>query len=196
MTIGVQDSIVYEIKDSLKNGFAYTWRSIESAPYYLFQTSQYIKNKEQPIRSTYYPNGKIQSISSEINRTKEGEYIEFHQNGFHSEYGYYVNGKKSGTWKEWNAEGILTNLSTYEAGKYRGPYRDFHDDGTLKTIGIYEFTNGIDTIHVYDPETYEETIIYEETQTFLCKHGKWKYYNHHGKLIREEKYNKGKLTEN
>jgi len=196
VTISGQDSIVYEIRDSLKNGFAYTWRSIENASYYLFQTGQYIKNREQPIRNTYYPNGKLQSISSVVNRAKEGEYIEFHQNGLHSEYGSYVNGKKTGAWKEWNDAGILINLSTYVAGKYRGPYKEFHGDGTIKTIGSYDFSNGIDTIHVYDPETYEETIIYEETQTFPCKHGKWEHYNKHGKLIREERYNKGKLTEN
>lgn len=186
------DSTVYEIQDSLKNGFYNVWCPTELGTYYKCEIGQYIKNIQQPLRVEFYTDGEIKNISNIITDNKQGEFQSFHKNGKYSSYGYYESNRKTGCWKSWSESGILIKEENYDSGKLRGQFKEYDENGLIKTLGNYAFSIGQDTVSVFNIDTFEETIQINTTTDKSYKHGIWEYYNQDGSIQKTEEFEYGK----
>jgi TonB family protein len=97
-----------------------------------------IISAQDGLVKTYFPNGKIQSEITYINKIREGGAKFYFENGnIRQEYSY-VNGKVEGLVKEYYENGKLKLTYNIENGKKEGRVSFFKEDGTFLTDIPYE----------------------------------------------------------
>jgi len=176
------DSIVFQISNGIKTGQYHQWRRDASSEYYLAEKGQYGRFfRESQI--SYHPNGEIAFIMQYKNDEIHGAYHKFHSNGMYAEYGHFDKGVKIGNWKTWNEEGELVKDFTFAPWAELGDYYEFYETGQIKAIGTFGSFVGVDTVEVFDPDTYEYKMsVYKNTYS-TGKIESWQYFDRDGNPI-------------
>lgn len=120
------------------------------------------------------------------NGQKQGQWIEYHDDGNVSARGKYVNGnrvgewkfyypdsqidqqgtytskgKPDGEWKKWNDSGVLIKEENFENGVHQGDYQEYNDSG--KTIVKGTFEEGVEQGKwTYDIGDVSQSIEYQD----------------------------------
>jgi TonB family protein len=97
-----------------------------------------IISAQESLVKSYYPNGKIQSEISYINKIREGAAKFYYENGNIRQEFSYINGKVEGLVKEYYENGKLKLTYNIENGKKEGRVSMFKEDGTFLTDVPYE----------------------------------------------------------
>ena len=74
------------------------------------------------------------------NGIKEGEWVEYYEDGQLSYKGRYKNGEELGEWVLYYANGQLKEKGSFGTGRFEGEYFTYHANGQLKEKG--SFKNG------------------------------------------------------
>lgn len=191
---GVSDSIVSEVRDSVKHGHFKTWRkeSGEQA-YYLYRIGFFNKNEEEGLQTTYYKDGSLRMLFEYHDSAVHGIFQKFYQNGNIMESGHKDRHNDTGNWKYWNENGILIKECNYEKGRLKGKYTEYYPNGLVKLTGNYVHINGQDSVYTEDLLTGELTMEIMDTDDIPAKDGQWQYYRSNGELIKTEIYDKGHI---
>ncbi len=147
-----------------------------------------------------------------------GLWIERYRNGNVKEQGEYYCNEKIGRWIYYYESGTLRKIESYkrpyavDLSEHRldfifkvgdtslknraikhGAYKSFYRNGKIREEGWYRFIEEyttVDTIFMFDPETYEETLHIIERifwKVKSIKYGLWNYYDESGKLVKTER---------
>ncbi len=120
---------------------------------------------------TYYPDGKIKSMTTFSNNTKTGPHVEFNKRSQIELLANYNNGQLNGSYGEYK-NGRPLKESNYSNGKLDGEMKSYFESG--RNIGkiqeLVEFKNGV-------------------------QHGKMEYYNEEGEVILSYTYKNGNKVE-
>ncbi len=119
--------------------------------------------------------------------------------GFEEE-GFYKNDKKTGAWRKYNSTGDLTAIENYLFGGKDGLQEYFSFLGSLEKQEEWRGFNPdapYDTIAVYGPGN-NEIIDYKivKAEQYSVPNGDWKYFDQNGRIIKMERYDRGKLLIN
>jgi antitoxin component YwqK of YwqJK toxin-antitoxin module len=181
------DSLVFQIRDSIKDGEFKRFRKYKSGSYFLIESGQYINSKKSGIfkfRDT------IRLISEEKLYENENEFCNYkylHSNFRIREEGKKINGSKEGLWKFYNDEGLLWKEVNYKNGSEFGEYKEYHLNAKIKTVGQYTHVKGFVKGATFDSEGNEH-IKKELSENIPQKYGEWKYYDQNGKLLKTKTY--------
>jgi len=130
--------------------------------------------------------------------------------------GSYRNNIMDGQWNSYAADGSLVERKHYVLGQLQGEYA-YYSSGMLSQYGFYHnglrtgkwtwyytTTGQVNAVRTFSNNTLDgESIVYHPNRKMSergyfsggLKEGKWLYYDSEGKLIREEKYSRGKLKQ-
>ena len=119
--------------------------------------------------------------------------------GFEEE-GFYKNDKKTGVWRKYNTTGDLTAVENYLFGGKDGLQEYFTFLGSLEKQEEWRGFNPdapYDTIPVYGPGN-NEIIDYKivKAEQYSVPNGDWKYFDQNGRMLKMERYDRGKLLLN
>ncbi len=95
---------------------------------------------QERIDTSYFDNGKIESIVHLKDSVREGEAEFYFENGLLKEERTYVNGKVNGLVKKYNEQGKLSETINVEEGKREGPASLFDSAGVY--LADIEYKNG------------------------------------------------------
>lgn len=188
---GLPDSSVFEIKDSIKNGFFYCYRSYKDGKYSLFESGQYENDKkvgQWTLRDSIY---NVHEQTNYKDDEENGVFKSFFLSGKIKSEGQKINGKEEGSWKFYDENGRLLMECNYTLGRENGKYVEYNLNGTIKVEGQYIQISGYETISVEnpnDPGKISTEKIYRND--IVALNGVWKYYNPDGKLIKTRTYKK------
>jgi antitoxin component YwqK of YwqJK toxin-antitoxin module len=79
--------------------------------------------------------------SYDLDYSKNGIFLQYHDNGKLNTSGFYVNGRKDGTWKYYNYYGNLIKEEYYSNAMGYGTWKGYFDDGKLQFELIYDTTS-------------------------------------------------------
>lgn len=194
MDIGINglDSLIYEVKDSLLHGEFVRYSKNEKGEFYIRAIQNFTNNNPVGIKRTFRPNGKLLLEEEYFNRPDSVLYEVFYENGNLEESGIKVNDRRMGIWSYYSESGIMEKEIECQGNYYNGIYREFHSNGNLKEEGNYVLIMLEREVNLIDPETFEETKSARKLETSV-KEGKWIYKDEHGKIVKEEYYEEGKL---
>lgn len=183
------DSTIYQVKDSIKQGYSKVYRLYRGGEYFLVMEGNYdsnsLKTGKWVFRDTvlgnafewYYENDK-----------KNGLEKWFYPDGGLREIGQYKNDEEEGEWRYYDSGGPMIKICNYKTGKLIGPYKEYYPNGKIKVEGAYRQGEG--TIKVSSRpigggkgRVYDRKIPNKEYKT-----GKWVYYNSKGAIIKTENY--------
>jgi len=119
--------------------------------------------------------------------------------GFDEE-GFYKNDKKTGVWRKYNTTGDLIAVENYLFGGKDGLQEYFSFLGSLEKQEEWRGFNPdapYDTIAVYGPGN-NEIIDYKivKAEQYSVPNGEWKYFDQNGRMLKMERYDRGKLLLN
>ena len=119
--------------------------------------------------------------------------------GFEEE-GFYKNDKKTGAWRKYNSTGDLTAIENYLFGGKDGLQEYFSFLGSLEKQEEWRGFNPdapYDTIAVYGAGN-NEIIDYKivKAEQYSVPNGDWKYFDQNGRLLKMDRYDRGKLVPN
>ena len=119
--------------------------------------------------------------------------------GFEEE-GFYKNDKKTGAWRRYNTTGDLMAIENYLFGGKDGLQEYFSFLGSLEKQEEWRGFNPdapYDTIAVYGPGN-NEIIDYKivKAEQYSVPNGDWKYFDKNGRLLKIDRYDRGKLLLN
>ena len=119
--------------------------------------------------------------------------------GFEEE-GFYKNDKKNGAWRKYNTTGDLTAIENYLFGGKDGLQEYFSFLGSLEKQEEWRGFNPdapYDTIAVYGAGN-NEIIDYKivKAEQYSVPNGDWKYFDQNGRLLKMDRYDRGKLLIN
>lgn len=115
----------------------------------------------------------------------------------YDEEGLYKDNKKTGPWRRYNSTGDILAIENYRFGGKHGLQEYFTFLGDVERqeewLG-YNPDAPYDTIPVYGTEN-NEIISYKivKAEQYSVKNGEWKYYEPGGRLVKYEKYDRGRL---
>lgn len=192
-----QDSLHYDEVDirkpsvtGLKRTYFYANKPFNGVVLYPYGTSHYSQ------------------IINVLDGKAHGLYLQFHKNGEPKELTNYEFGKRDGVSYKWYDNGQLQVKSFYEQGRLIDTVYQWHKNGQLKSWSI-EHPRRTYTLeyHMFYETGQKRCEITQETQKRWHSngqlsfkggivnnksHGKLKYYNEEGKLIKTEVYRNGK----
>jgi antitoxin component YwqK of YwqJK toxin-antitoxin module len=126
---------------------------------------QYRGKKEHGKTVYYYQNPNIVEMEVEMkNGKRNGEFRRYYVNGMLDTYCVFENDSIEGVEATYLANGCKNQETTYHHGKKEGPYKEYHNDGSLKVEGAFKN----DLIE-----------------------GPWNYYDERGVLIGEGEFHEG-----
>lgn len=192
------DSLVFQIKDSIKQGEFKRYRSYHG-DYFLVETGMYENEKQS---------GKFSFRDTVLKVIQVRYYADDKQNGTESNYYYngklkdsvnYLNDNEEGEYKEYSKDQILIKSCSYHQGRLIGNYSEYYNSGKLKLKGKYIQGLGYEKIHVIG--IVRNGKIYERTETRLIndkplKQGRWICYDECGKIIKKLNYYRNIKTKN
>jgi antitoxin component YwqK of YwqJK toxin-antitoxin module len=183
------DSTVYEVKDSIKQGYARVYRLYKGGSYFFVMEGQLDRNSLRTSKWVYRDTVHRNAFETYYEDDKEnGPYKRFYLNGTLREIGQNKNDKEEGDWKYYNLNGILIKECSYKGGKLIGIYREYYDNGLLKVEGAYKQGEGMIKVSSISASTgarrtYNRRILNKEYKT-----GKWTYNSSNGKIVKTEQY--------
>ena len=187
------DSVVYEIRNCIKQGHFKRWRTKNGGKsYYLFCQGRLNNNKVDGLKTCYYDNGSLYKIVEYIDHYENGWYQEFYTNGNLKEAGRKAKDDEIGNWKYWNEEGILIKECHFDEGSLKGPYLEYHPNGVVKLSGHYVHISGKVEV-MAENENGDLELEMRDADDIPVKNGDWQHFNKEGKLMKKEQYIDGKL---
>lgn len=183
------DSTIYEVKDSIKQGFAKVFRLYKGGRYFFVMDGQYDQNSEKTRKWTYRDtvNGNAFECYY-LNGKKNGLYTRFYLNGTLKDSGQYRNDYEDGEWKYFDANGTLTKECTFKVGKLIGAYREYFPNGKIKVEGEYRQAEGTIKVTAISVGSGKRRVYEKRIQNKEYKTGKWTYYDRNGSIVKTEQY--------
>ena len=179
----VDDSLVFQIKDSVFNGSFKRYR-FQNNKYVLIETGQY-KNYQRTGTFTLVDSVNRHKIVKVYSKNKEIEHDTiWNENLKITEISHFINGKITGALKLFDDKGKLLKVINNKNGERFGEYKEYYPNGAVKIIGQYTQTDTTATVQAFDKNGNEVTK--QVTYKVARQTGKWKYYDDTGKLIRTE----------
>lgn len=138
------------------------------------------------------------------NNLKQGKWVnaigEIRGEPGFDEEGFYKNDKKTGPWRKYNTTGDLIAVENYLFGGKDGLQEYFSFLGSLEKQEEWRGFNPdapYDTIAVYGSGN-NEIIDYKivKAEQYSVPNGDWKYFDQNGRMLKMERYDRGKLLQN
>jgi len=95
-----------------------------------------LKGQRHGTWLTYYPDGKIQTITSYLNGKKQGPEIQIDNSGYITTKSPYVQGNLHGEFKGYT-RGRITDRRNYAGGKLHGLKQRYYPSGTIMEESYY-----------------------------------------------------------
>ncbi len=185
------DSSVYQIKDSIKQGYYKGYRSYPGGKYFLAYQGQYDKNSkktgEWKFKDTIYKSWLIENYNNgKLNGLKE----HFYMDGMIKDSGQYKNDEQHSEWKYYYQDNTIGKVCSYTGGRLIGIYKEYYPSGQLKVEGLYSQGKGFIKVNI---RSIGRSKIHNRSEKRLItnkalKQGIWKYFDKGGKLIKKETY--------
>lgn len=183
------DSTIYEVKDSIKQGYSRVYRLYKDGSYFFVMGGQLDQNSLRTGSWTYRDTVHGNSFETYYVDDKEsGPYKRFYLNGKLREIGQNLNDKEEGEWQYFNPDGTLLKKCSYKGGNLIGTYKEYYDNGQLKIQGAYRQGEGKIKVTAISAgsgnrRVYNKTIPNKEYKT-----GKWTFYDRNGNIMKTEQY--------
>jgi antitoxin component YwqK of YwqJK toxin-antitoxin module len=197
------DSSVYQIKDSIKQGFYRGYRLYPKNKYFQVFTGQYDINSKKTGEwifkdTVVYKNWLIEYyLDDKLN----GRSQHLFSNGIIKDSGQYKYDSQEGEWRYYYSNGKLFKVCNYKEGNLINDYQEFYKNQKIKIQGQYIQDIGYNTIHSVSigrrSSTKNKTRTRVKSQLVKnksYKEGVWKYFNADGKLIKIITYKKGEIV--
>jgi uncharacterized protein len=183
------DSTVYEVKDSIKQGYARVYRLYKGGSYFFVMQGQLDQNSLKTGKWVYRDTVHRNAFETYyVDDEESGPYKRFYLNGQIREVGQNLSDKEEGDWKYFNSNGILIKECSYKTGNLTGTYREYYDNKQLKVDGAYRQGEGIITVGARNAVSGKSRVYNKKVQNKEYKTGKWTYYNRNGKIIKTEQF--------
>ncbi len=179
---GGKDSLVFEIKDSVKNGKFSQYHMYRSNLHVLISTGKYENEKQSGVwtfRDTVLQKSWQTTF---VNGKENGPYTAFYLNGKIKEEGIKNNDEEEGVWKYYDPNGKLQKTVTYKNGYQFGKYEEYYPNGNVKESGQYTWTKGYTMESVFDADGNEKKVK-KMSDHVPKKTGEWKTFDETGKLL-------------
>ena len=138
----------------------------------------------------YYQNGKIRETGTMLDNKKHGEIRAYWINQKLKRIENFKVGVADGEFKEFFISGDLMSKGVTESGLPRGTWEWYYENSLKKREMVY----GDDGIRTKSMEWYKKgNKKYEQGWNGNIQHGKCKYWNKEGKIIKDYNYRNGKL---
>ncbi len=188
----LDDSLVYEIKDSVKSGVVRRFRSYTNNPYFLIETGFYENEKQTGVwhfRDTVL---KTTLLRTYKNGERNGLEVRYFMNGQIKDSVDYLDDRENGNYRAYSEKGILTKDCNYKGGRLIGYFKEYFPNGKLKVQGQYTQAKGYIKVHMISigrgNSKRNSRIVNRLIDNKPLKQGVWKFYNDQGKLLKTEKY--------
>jgi antitoxin component YwqK of YwqJK toxin-antitoxin module len=184
------DSLVYQIKDSIKSGEFKRFRSYTNKPYFLIETGFYENEKETGIWQFRDTVLKTRIVSTYKNGEQNGLEIHYYLDGKLKDSVNFLNGRENGNYKAFSQKGLLIKDCNYKGGNLIDNYKEYYANGQLKLQGQYTQGNGYIKVSIISIGRSKNRIRTENRfrKDKPLKQGTWKYFSDKGQLQRTEKY--------
>ena len=183
------DSLVYVIKDSVKNGEFYRYRLYRNSKYFIVETGQYRNDKEFGI---FRFRDSIKLTSSESHFINDLEITDskyYYPNYKIKKEGQTINYSYEGLWRFYSEQGNLIKEVNYKNGTEFGSYKEYQNNGEILVIGQYKHIEKIVEDNCFDASGLEMKCRTRK-KNIPKKTGVWKYYDINGKLLKTIVYKK------
>ena len=189
------DSTIYTIKDSIKQE-----QFVCFVPYKKDRIKRaegnYINGQRQGEVTYFYETGEMLFTQIYTDDKENGLRKEFYKNGKLKEEGFQKQSIQDGVWTFYNSKGVLEKKITYERNRQKHLV-EFHSNGKIKSEGDFTQIKAIPKKEKFrKTQTTKRSATKRTSGSLTVKNGKWFYFDKTGKLIKEESYSKGKLTQN
>jgi len=141
--IAAEGKYINTLKDS-------TWRYYSFYDKTLRLEENYTKGKKQGVSTKYYPNGKPAEIITWKDDIKNGQWLQFFENGQLKLKAFYINDKRSGDFNTYWPNGKNETIGKFENNLMEGEWKYFDEEGNQKIKVIYK--NGV----AQNPEAIEK----------------------------------------
>lgn len=150
--------------------------------------------KQVQIISSNTGSFKMEYMLNEFGK-KEGKYLEVYIDGNEVKVeGEYVNDKKEGEWTSYR-RGRLDAMETYKNGTLQGKQSHYVENKDGDYIVTFNLDDKGRKEGAYEEVYFSDKSVKKKGQyLYGDEDGFWQYYSH-GKMIKEEKYDRGKLLE-
>jgi uncharacterized protein len=191
----VADSTVYTIRDSIKQGHYISYLPFKKG-YRKVAEGTFVNGLRQGEVTYYYETGEILVTQIYIDNKENGLRKEFYKNGKLKEQGFQNQSIQDSIWSFYNSKGILEKKITYERNRQKHLV-EYYQNGTIKLEGNFTQIKIIPKKEKLNTtQTSRRTATKRTSGSLTVKNGEWVYYDKYGKLMKKEKYLKGKLTKN
>lgn len=201
------DSSVYQIKDSIKQGFYRGYRLYPKHNYFQVYDGQFDANSKKTGKWVFKDSIVYKYWENEyyLNDDLNGLTEHFYFNGVIKDSGQYKDNLQEGEWRYYFANGTVSKISHYKKGNLIGDYKEYYLNQKIKVQGQY-----IQDIKYPDPENKsnrdlisKKSNIRKSTRratkrrvsiilNYPYKDGVWRYFDSKGKLINSITYRKGR----
>jgi hypothetical protein len=96
------------------------------------------KGKREGEYLNYYDNGQLENEGNYKNGEREGEYLNYYDNGQLENEGNYKNGKEEGEYVRYYKNGQLSLKGTYKNGKEEGEWVFYDTKGNISFTQTYK----------------------------------------------------------
>jgi len=165
----------------------YWYENGEKKPDILFDDGEKVNKLDAIIIERLYENGNPEWLKSYENDMKNGEWIEWHENGQMSIREFYIDDKLDGIQKIWREDGSIGIEQSYKDGKKNGKTTRWYPNG----IKDNEYNSLDDILH--GEETYWD-MDGNMTDFNTYDYGRFEYsssFYPNGQMKYETKYKKG-----
>lgn len=168
-------------------------------------------NREHSIG--YYENGNIKSDISIVDGVRDGEVLNYFEDGSLAVKGYFSKDKRDKKWYFYDENTKkLSAIENYRDGNLEGDQFYYYPDGNLKLKGkykdnirigfwqMYDENGKLDVQNIFlDGEKVISVAIFQENGKILCsgltkeglREGLWQYFDEDGVLLYDVEYEKG-----
>jgi antitoxin component YwqK of YwqJK toxin-antitoxin module len=186
----VDDSTVYTIKDSLKQGkfvcfVHYKKERIKRAE------GNYVNGLRQGEVTFFYETGEPLIVQIYLDNKENGVRKLFYKNGKLKEQGIQKEGIQDSIWTFYDSLGNIEKKVTYERNRKKHII-EFHSNGQVKAEGDFvQIKATPKKKRINRIQTKKRTT--RTSSSLTVKNGDWLYFDKAGKIIKKEKYSSGKL---
>ena len=108
-------------------------------------TIEYFNTSLMKVRlmkmETYYSNGQIQILDTYQNGKKNGDHLEYYDNGKLKKKGQFIEGDASGLWNTFYSNGKIERMFYANKNGMHGSINEWYENGEKKINGVYN--NGV-----------------------------------------------------
>ncbi|MCX6182812.1 MAG: hypothetical protein NT150_12885 [Bacteroidetes bacterium] len=181
------DSLIFQIKDSLKTGPFLRYSADKTGHYKIVERGFYNQNLMSGLWNFKDSLVNVSYETNYIEGKETGLYTSYYFSGKIKESGQKIDGGREGIWKFFDENGALKKEISYKHYKAYGSYIEYYPSGEIKIKGQYGHTNGYDTMFDCDADGNMKKRKVANNNTPV-KSGEWTFYNKRGKLIRKKLY--------